>query len=80
MKLEEILESWSKDSKIDNTELDKESLKIPSLHNKYLKMYTSENLLLRKMMQNQSPTVMAMHPRIHVTSMLRMPPQVDPLY
>ena len=52
MKLEEILESWSKDSKIDNTELDKESLKIPSLHNKYLKMYTSENLLRKKMVHD----------------------------
>ena len=49
MKLEEILELWSKDSNIDNTELDKESLKIPSLHNKYLKIYTNENLLFKKM-------------------------------
>ena len=52
MKLEEILESWAKDSKIDNTELDKESLKIPSLHNKYLKMYTGENLLRKKMVHD----------------------------
>ena len=36
MKLEDILSEWAKDSKIDNTELDKESLKIPALHNKYL--------------------------------------------
>ena len=49
MKLEEILELWEKDSKLDNTELDKESLKVPSLHNKYLKIYTSENLLFKKM-------------------------------
>ena len=49
MKLEEILEFWEKDSKLDNSELDKESLKIPSLHNKYLKIYTNENLLLKKM-------------------------------
>ena len=49
MKLEEILELWEKDSKLDNTELDKESLKIPSLHNKYLKIYTSENLFFKKM-------------------------------
>ena len=50
MKLEDILSEWTKDSKIDNTELDKESLKIPALHNKYLKMYTLENLKLKRMM------------------------------
>jgi len=52
MKLEDILSEWSKDSKIDNTELDKESLKIPSLHNKYLKIYTTENLSLKRMMHD----------------------------
>jgi len=52
MKLEDILSEWAKDSKIDSTELDKESLKIPSLHNKYLKMYTSENLKLKRMMHD----------------------------
>ena len=49
MKLDEILALWAHDSKIDNIELDKESLKIPSLHNKYLKIYTQENLHLKKM-------------------------------
>jgi len=49
LKLEEILALWEKDSKVDTIELDKESLKIPSLHNKYLKIYTSENLQLKRM-------------------------------
>jgi len=49
MKLEEILDFWAHDSKIDDIALDKESLKIPTLHNKYLKIYTQENLLCRKM-------------------------------
>lgn len=49
LKLEEILALWEKDSKVDTIELDKESLKIPSLHNKYLKIYTSENLHLKRM-------------------------------
>jgi hypothetical protein len=49
LKLEEILALWETDSKVDTIELDKESLKIPSLHNKYLKIYTSENLQLKKM-------------------------------
>ena len=49
MKLEDIMGEWEKDSKLDTVELDKESLKIPTLHNKYLKIYTNENLLLKKM-------------------------------
>ena len=49
MKLKDILDLWARDSKIDSVELDKESLKVPSLHNKYLKIYTSENLLFKKM-------------------------------
>ena len=49
MKLEEIEESWGKDCKIDDTELDAESIKIPQIHNKYLKLYNQENLILRKL-------------------------------
>ena len=49
MKLEEILALWETDSKVDTIELDKESLKIPSLHNKYLKIYSKENLQLKMM-------------------------------
>lgn len=49
MKLEEILDEWQIDSKIDSTCLDTESLKIPNLHHKYLKIFSSENLLLKKL-------------------------------
>lgn len=48
MKLEDIYAEWDKDSKIDTTELGHESIRIPELHNKYFKIYTSEKLLLRK--------------------------------
>jgi len=48
MKLDEIYAEWDKDSKIDTTDLGNESIKIPQLHNKYFKVYTSEKLLLRK--------------------------------
>ena len=48
MKLDEIYAEWDKDSYIDPTDLGNESIKIPSLHNKYFKLYTSEKLLLRK--------------------------------
>ncbi len=48
MKIEEIEDFWSEDSKIDRTNLDGESLKIPELHNKYYKIYIREKVLLSK--------------------------------
>lgn len=47
MKLEEISQEWIKDSKIDTTELDVESIKIPQLHSKYLKVYFEERRKLK---------------------------------
>lgn len=47
MTLDEIHEQWSKDSKIDRDELADESIKIPQLHSKYLKMYSYERLRLK---------------------------------
>ena len=49
MKLEEIEDEWSKDCKIDKSNLDNESLKIPELHNKYYKMYSRERAVLKKL-------------------------------
>ena len=37
-----------KDLKIDDTELDMESIRTPQLHNKYLKYYTKYSLQLKK--------------------------------
>lgn len=48
MKLEDIETSWQQDSKIDQSELGRESLRVPELHHKYYKIYTQEKLLLRK--------------------------------
>ena len=48
MNLEEIQALADKDLKLDDTELDKESLKTPELHNKYLKLLSKFNLLLKK--------------------------------
>ena len=45
--IEKIQELWAKDCSIDNTELGNESLKVPELYNKYLKLYTNEKLLFR---------------------------------
>lgn len=46
-KLEEIESLWEQDSKIDRTDLDNESLKIPSLHSKYYKIYLREKIQLK---------------------------------
>lgn len=44
MKLEDIYTEWEKDSKIDNSDLGNESLKIPQLHYKYYKLLSMERL------------------------------------
>lgn len=49
MKIEDIVSEWDKDSKIDETELGTESTKIPAIHNKYLKVFMSENVQLKRM-------------------------------
>lgn len=49
MKIEDITSEWDKDCKLDETELGTESAKIPSLHNKYLKIFMSERLRLIQM-------------------------------
>ena len=48
MTIDEIFEIWKKDSNIDLTELDQESIKIPKLHHKYYQIYVKEKLLLKK--------------------------------
>ncbi len=49
MKIDEIVELWNNDSKIDHSDLGNESLNIPSLHNKYYKIYLGERGLYHKM-------------------------------
>ena len=48
MTLEELQEAIDKDLKINDTELDLESLKTPALHNKYLKHLNNYKLLLSR--------------------------------
>ena len=52
MTLDEIRNMSTQDLSMDNTELDKESMKTPQLHNKYLIMYTDEKLILGKIQSN----------------------------
>ena len=48
MNLEELQNQADIDLKIDDTELDLESIRTPQLHNKYLKLYTKYSLQLKK--------------------------------
>ena len=52
MKLEEIQELWNRDREIDITELATESIRIPQIHDKYLKIYVDEKIKLRKLQLN----------------------------
>lgn len=49
MNIEQIVSEWDKDSKIDETELSTESVKIPKIHNKYLKIFMGERVSLFKL-------------------------------
>jgi len=48
MKLSELQEQWSEDSSIDETNLGRESTRVPTLHAKYLNFLSSTRLNLRK--------------------------------
>ena len=49
MTLEEIQNLWSKDSEVDRTALGEEASKIPQLHAKYFKIFSTERLKLKQM-------------------------------
>lgn len=48
-KLDEINEMWAKDCVLDETNLAKETTRIPPLHNKYYRLYIHESLLAKKL-------------------------------
>ncbi len=54
MKFDEIKDMAASDCKIDGTELDIESIKIPQLHNKYLRLMQDEKLVLRSMISKRN--------------------------
>ena len=51
--IEDIISLWREDSKLDNTELDLESLKIPNLHAKYLKLLAENKVKLKALRVKQ---------------------------
>ena len=52
--IENIYEMWSEDSNIDTLALDEESLKIPVLHSKYVRLLTDERRHLNKMKETHN--------------------------
>lgn len=61
MKLDDIHTLWADDCNIDRTELGEESLRIPKLHSKYLRMYSEERMLLRKLEEERKELVKLKH-------------------
>lgn len=57
MKLDEIHQMWSDDCNIDRLELGEESLKIPKLHSKYLRVYSEERLILKRLEEERKEFV-----------------------
>lgn len=49
MTLEELFDMWATDARIDSTRLDRESLDIPILHHKYLRLFSIERRSLTRM-------------------------------
>ena len=49
MNIEEIMDMWTQDARIDDVDLDRESLGVPNLHAKYLKVLYQQKLKLRKL-------------------------------
>lgn len=52
MKFDDIMSAWEQDSRMDDSELGAESLKIPLLHHKYYKLYVQEALQLKAFEQD----------------------------
>lgn len=50
--IDDLMEEWSKDSKIDETEPGRELIKTSSLHSKYLRILTHHNLICKKLMSD----------------------------
>jgi hypothetical protein len=48
VKIDALMEEWSKDCKIDNTEPGEELIRIPILHGKYINIMTHHSLLAKK--------------------------------
>jgi len=61
MKLDDIMEMWSEDCNVNRLELGEESLKLPKLHSKYLRIFTEERLLLRRLEGERKELILLKH-------------------
>ena len=50
--IDDLMEMWSKDSQVDETEPGRELTKISNLHSKYLRILTHHNLICKKLMSD----------------------------
>ena len=50
--IDDLMEMWSKDAAVDETEPGRELAKISSLHSKYLRILTHDNLICKKLMSD----------------------------
>lgn len=64
MKLKDIMDEWEKDCEYDQTQLDKESLKTPKLHNKYLRLW-SESKTTYKQYESKYETLLLQKSRYY---------------
>jgi len=61
MKLDDIMEMWSEDCNVNRLELGEESLKLPKLHSKYLRIFTEERLLNRRLEGERKELILLKH-------------------
>ncbi len=54
MDFDKLKKMAEKDSLVDGTELDIESMKLPQLHNKYLNLLQDEKLIIRKLLSQKN--------------------------
>jgi len=47
--IDDLMESWKKDSQIDSTELGAESIRLSSLHSKYIEVYKTQKMRCQKL-------------------------------
>jgi len=57
LKLEDIFAMWEKDAEIDVLSLARESASAPKLHHKYMTIYTTEWIKLKKLRENHKKLV-----------------------
>lgn len=61
MQLDEILDLWKDDVKLDHSKLSNESINIPKLHHKYVSILSKERLACKKIETDMSQLLLFKH-------------------